>query len=103
MPPHTTTMSSRSKKTKLRPSSRRSTRLQPVVSPLTSRSNAATMATLGISVSPEPLHRTTQRRVRRNTLPSQFPFGLVGAGPHLFLTHAHRLHRGARLTPQQPA
>src|SRR5580658_155858 len=103
IPPQTTTISSRSKKTNLRPSYSRSTRLQPLVSPLTSRSSAATIAILGIPVGPEPLYRPTQCPIRGHRLPAQFSLCLARTGPHLFLSHTHRLDGCARLAPQQSA
>ena len=42
----------------------RTRRPSPSVRPLTSRSSAATMATLGIAIGPEPLHCTAQSAVR---------------------------------------
>src|SRR5580704_1163096 len=103
IPPHTTTISSRSKKMKLRPSYRCSTRFEDLVSPRTSRSSAATMATLGISVGPEPLDCTAQGTVGWHRLPSHLSFRLIGAGPHFLFSHADGFDRRAGLAAQQAA
>src|ERR1700730_13100514 len=103
MPPQTTTISSCSKKSKLRPSCSPLRRVQFFVRPLTSRSSAATIATLGIAVGSEPFHSAAQSPVRGYRLPSQLTLCLARTGPHLFLSHAHRLDSRARLAAEQPS
>src|SRR5580765_2903188 len=100
MPSHTRTNSSFSKKRKRRPSTSFSLILQSRTNVRTSRSSAATIATLDISVTLEPVHRPPQRALDGNDLPAQFALCLVRAGEHFFLAHPHRIDCGAWLAMQ---
>src|SRR5208283_3847554 len=103
IPPQTTTDSSCSKNANLRPSCSRSTRRQRLMKAATSRSKAATMAILGISIRLKPLDRPPQRAFHRDCLPSQFAFRFSRTGPHFLLSHANRFDGRAGLAPQQAA
>src|SRR5579864_9102336 len=100
IPPQTRTKSSFSKKRNRRPPTSFWLNSHPLIRGRTSRSSAATMATLDISVTPEPLHRPPQRSVHRHNFPAQFALRLAGAGKHFFPAHAYCIHRGARLAVQ---
>src|ERR1017187_307388 len=100
IPPQTSTKSSFSKKRKRRPPTSFSMTRHSLISGPTSRSSAATMATLDISVALEPLHRPPQCPFDRHDLPAQFALRLAGTGKHLFPSHANRVHSGARLAVQ---
>src|SRR5258708_24215176 len=102
MPPQTRTISPFSKKRKLRPMCSLSVVRQCRTSGNTSRSSAATIATLGIPIRPKPLHRAPQRTFYQDDLPAQFALCLVGAGKHLFPAHANRIDSGSRLAMQYP-
>src|SRR5467141_430965 len=103
MPPQTMTAFSFSKNRNLCPSCSRSVRRQLLIRGLTSRSNAATIATLRITIDPEPLRRSSQRGFHGNDLPAQFALGFVGASKHFLRSHADGVNRGARLTTAQAA
>src|SRR3982074_800230 len=103
MPPQTRTISPFSKKRKLRPLYSLLLMRQCRTSGSTSRSSAATMATLGISVRPKPLHRAPQGAFYRDDLPAQFAFRFSGAGKHFFPAHANRVDGGSGLAIQYPA
>src|SRR5713226_10075394 len=100
IPPQTSTMSPFSKKRKFRPAYSFSLTRHSFTRGRTSRSSAATMATLDISVALKPLHRPPQCRIDRDDLPAQFPLRLVGTGKHFLLAHAHGVDRGTRLAMQ---
>src|ERR1700721_3140475 len=101
IPPQTATVSPCSKKVKSRPPCWCGTRPQCLMSGLSSRWSAATMATLGIGVGPKPLYGTTESIVSRQGFPSKLALGFGGTGPHFFLAHAHSFDGGARLAAEQ--
>src|SRR5690242_4160624 len=101
MPPHTSTASSHSYARNFRPAYSCSTTRQCLTSGRTSRSSAATIATLDISVGPEPIDRAAQRIVYRDNLPANLVFRLRRTRKHLLLPHPHRLDRRPRLLAQQ--
>src|SRR3981081_1121107 len=103
MPPQTRTISPFSRKRKLRPLYSLFVMRQCRTSGSTSRSSAATIATLGISVRPKPLHRAPQGSIYRDYFPAQFAFRFAGAGKHFFPAHANRVDGGSRLAIQYPA
>src|SRR5258708_901937 len=102
IPPQTTTTSPFSKKRKLRPPFSFSLQRQSLTRGRTSRSSAATTATLDISVVSKPCDCPAQCIFNRNDLPPQLACSLVGAGKHLLLPHAHCVDGSAWLAPQQP-
>src|SRR5208337_81680 len=104
IPPQTRTMSSFSKNRKRLPPASFSLTRHSLIRGRTSRSSAATMAILDISVDipvvPEPLYRPPQGTFHRHDLPPQFPLRLGGTGKHFFLPHAHCIDGGPGLAVQ---
>src|SRR5580658_5095405 len=97
IPPQTNTRSSFSKKRNRRPFTSFSLTRHSLIRGRTSRSSAATIATLDIAIAPEPLDRAPQCSLHRHDLPPQFALCLAGTGKHFLFAHAHRVHGGARL------
>src|SRR5580692_1911673 len=101
IPPQTTTMSSWRKKRNRRPSCSLSLTCQLLTSGRTSRSRAATIAMLGISVRLEPLNGPPQGVIDRHDFPSQLALRLGRTGKHFLLAHANGIDRCTRLPAKQ--
>src|ERR1700751_3806967 len=97
IPAQISTISPFSKKRKRRPSCSLSVARQLFTSGRTSRSKAATIATLGISVSPKPFHSAPHGIFDGHNRPTEFSLGLGGTGKHLLLSHANRIDGCTRL------
>src|ERR1700683_2500 len=100
IPPQTNTRSSFSKNRNRRPFTSLSFTRHSRIRGRTSRSSAATIATLDIAIAPEPFDRAPQCSLDWHDLPPQFALCLAGTGKHFLFAHAHRVHGGARLAMQ---
>src|SRR6266849_1671691 len=105
IPPQTSTMAPLSKNLNQLPSYSRRLTGQCFTSGQTSRSSAATIATLGgdILIRSEPFHSAAEGIIHRDNFPAQFPLRFARGDKHFIPAHSHRFDSGPRFTAQNTA